>query len=195
MAYPVLNVRLPPTHMLSDLRFAFRSLCKTPGFTAAAILILALGIGANTSVFSVVEAVLLRPLPYSRPHELYSVQSSVGIQSGLFNIAEFCEYRDLNRTFSGLTAITAFNTTWVDHGDAELVQGRRLSANTFELFGLQPILGRLLRSDDDRPDAAKVIAISEEFWRRAYAGDPKIVGRTVVVDGEARTVVGVYPAG
>src|SRR5476651_1287188 len=149
--------------MLSDLRFAFRALCKTPGFTAAAILILALGIGANTAVFSVVEAVMLRPLPFPRAQELVSLRSAVPNQFGQFNIPEFRAYRDHARAFAGLAAITAFNTNLVDHGDAQLVQGLRLSANSFDLLGVRPAAGRLLTADDERPDAAKVAVLGHSF--------------------------------
>lgn len=179
--------------MLSDLRFAFRALCKTPGFTAAAILILALGIGANTSVFSVVEAVLLRPLPFPASKDLYLLKSAVGNQIGLFNVAEYCAYRDQTRAFKPVVAATAFNTSWVDQGEAQLVQGLRLSADTYEMLGLRPVIGRLLRAADDRPDAPKVIVLSEPMWQRVYGGRSDVIGRSVVVDGEARTIVGVVP--
>src|SRR5260221_13898240 len=96
--------------MFSDLRFAFRSLLKTPGFFAVSVLILSLGIGAVTAVFSAVEAVLLRPLPYTRPSELYGIESAVPNQSTLFSIPEYCAYRDQNRTFQGLAAVSPFNT-------------------------------------------------------------------------------------
>ena len=181
--------------MLSDLRFAFRALCKTPGFTAAAVLILAIGIGANTSVFSVVEAVLLRPLPYAQPQQLVSLQSAVGNQVGLFAVQEFCAYRDQTRTFQGLSAVASFNTTWVDHGDAQLVQGLRVSSNLFEMLGVRPLVGRLLSPADDRADAAKVVVMSEALWRRSYGGRADVIGRSILVDGEPRTIVGVIPAG
>src|SRR5580658_8997414 len=114
--------------MFFDLRYAVRSLLRTPGFTAVSVLILALGIGAITAVFSAVEAVLLHPLPYARPSELYCLHSATSNQVGLFSIPEFCDYRDQNRTFQGLAAVSSFNTNLMDHGEAQFVQGLRVSA-------------------------------------------------------------------
>ncbi|HVU36545.1 MAG TPA: ABC transporter permease [Opitutaceae bacterium] len=180
--------------MLSDLKFALRALRKTPGFTAAAVLILALGIGANTSVFSVVDAVLLRPLPFVHPGELFSVHSAAANQVGLFSLPEYCDYRDQNRAFRGLLAISSFNTNLVDQGNAQLVQGLRLSADAFEVLGVRPVTGRLLVPEDDRPDAPKVAVISDGLWQRTYGGRADVIGRSVMLNGEARTIVGVLPA-
>ncbi|MCU1291710.1 MAG: hypothetical protein JWP08_560, partial [Bryobacterales bacterium] len=180
--------------MLSDVKFAIRALGKTPGFTAAAILILALGIGATTAVFSVVEAVLLRPLPYPQAQELVSLRSALQNQFGQFNVLEFRAYRDQTRAFTGLAAIVTFNTNLVDRGNAQIVQGLRLSANSFDLLGVQPAAGRLLRPDDDRAEAPKVAVLGHGFWQRVYGGRQDIIGRAIVIDGEPRTVVGVLPA-
>lgn len=179
--------------MLSDLRFALRSLAKTPGFTTAAVLILALGIGVNTAVFSVVEAVLLRPLPYRQPSSLFLFKSAVENQFGLFNFAEFAAYRDQTKTFSGMSAVASYNTTLIDHDEAQLVQGLRLSANIFNILGVQPTAGRLLTPDDDRPDSPKVTVISYALWQRVFGGRADAIGRTVELNGEARTIVGVLP--
>ncbi len=180
--------------MLSDFRFAFRSLAKTPGFTAAAVLILALGIGANTSVFSVVEAVLLRPLPYRQPAALVAVQSPTSNQFGLFNFVEFCAYRDEAKTLTGLSAVAALNTTLIDHDEAQLVQGLRVSAGLFEMLGVRPVAGRLLTRDDDRPDATRVAVINENVWQRVFGGRLDVLGRSVLLNGEPRTIVGILPA-
>ncbi len=181
--------------MFSDLRFAFRALAKTPGFTAAAILILALGIGANTSVFSVVEAVMLRPLAYRAPAELVALHSGVANQLGQFNIPEFIAYRDRSWAFSGLAAVFGFNTNLVDHGEAQFVEGLSLSASGFDLLGVQPVIGRVLNAADDQPGAPKVAVISSGLWQRAFGGKPDIVGRSVLLDGQPRAIVGVLPAG
>lgn len=180
--------------MISDLRIAFRALAKTPGFTAAAILILALGIGANTAVFSVVEAVMLRPLPYRDSRQLVALHSGVTNQLGQFNIPEFLAYRDRAQGFSGLAAVFGFNTNLVDHGEAQAVQGLSLSANAFDLLGVKPVAGRLLVAADDQPGAPKVAVINERFWQRTFGGKPDVVGRAVVLNGEPRTIVGVLPA-
>ncbi|HTL67144.1 MAG TPA: ABC transporter permease [Lacunisphaera sp.] len=180
--------------MISDLRFAFRALTKTPAFTAAAILILALGIGANTAVFSVVEAVLLRPLPYRDSRQLVALHSGVANQLGQFNIPEFIAYRDRTQAFAGLAAVFAFNTNLVDHGEAQAVQGLSLSAGGFDLLGVKPVLGRLLTADDDQPGAPKVAVINERLWQRAFGGKADIVGHAVLLNGQPRTIVGVLPA-
>ncbi len=181
--------------MIADLKFALRALYKTPGATLAFIFILALGIGANTAVFSVVEAVLLRPLPYAKPTELVSVHSAAFNEVGLFHLAEFCEYRDRSHAFTGLSALGSFNTNLVDGGEAQLVQGLRVSPNLFDLIGVKPVAGRLLTPDDERPDAAKVAVISAEFWQSHFGGKPDVIGHAVRLSGEMRTIVGVIPAG
>jgi putative ABC transport system permease protein len=180
--------------MFLDLRFAFRALCKTPLFTAAAILILALGIGANTSVFSVVEAVLLRPLPYSRPQEIVNLHSPDSNQFGLFNVAEFCAYRDQTKTLTGLSAVAAYNTTLVDRGEAQLVQGLRLSGGTFDLLGVRPVAGRLLTADDDRPGAPKIAVLGYQLWQREFGGQSDVIGRSISLGGQPRTIVGILPS-
>src|SRR5476651_835335 len=121
--------------MISDLKFALRALLKNPGFAAASVLILALGIGAVTAVFSAVEAVLIHPLPYEKPPELYCLQAAAVEEVGLFSLPEFCAYRDQNHSFSGLAAASSISTNLVDHGEAQFVQGLRISANAFQILG------------------------------------------------------------
>jgi putative ABC transport system permease protein len=180
--------------MLSDLKFAIRSLLKTPGFAGVSVLILMLGIGAVTAVFSAVEAVLLRPLPFSRPSELYVVESAATTEAGLFAVPEFCAYRDQNHVWQGLAAITNFNTTLVDHGEAQFVQGIKISGTGFQMLGMRPVLGRLLVPDDDRPGAPQVAVIGAGLWQRSYGGKADVLGRTISVNGETRVIVGVSPA-
>ena len=179
--------------MFSELRFAVRSLVKSPGFSVVSVLILALGIGAVTAVFSAVEAVLLRPLPYVRPQELYCLQSAVANQVGLFSIPEFCAYRDQCRTFQGMAAVSTFNTNLLDKGEAQFVQGIRISAGAFDLLGARPAAGRLLLAEDDRPGAPRVAVISSGLWQRSFGGSADAVGRTVSIDGQSRVIVGVLP--
>lgn len=181
--------------MIHDLKFAFRSLARSPGTSLAFIFILALGLGANTAVFSVVEAVLLRPLPYERPRELMMVHSGGANQFGLFNLAEFSAYRERNRAFAGLAAVGTFNTNLVEEGDAQLVLGLRVTPNLFALLGVQPVRGRLLTAADEAPDAPKVAVISHDLWQARFGGRDDIVGRTVRISGEPRTIVGVIPPG
>jgi len=181
--------------MFFDLRYAVRSLLRTPGFTAVSVLILALGIGAITAVFSAVEAVLLNPLPYARPGELYCLHSATANQVGLCSIPEYCTYRDENRTFQGLAAVSSFNTNLMDHGEAQYVQGLRVSANIFNLLGARPEAGRLLAPDDDRPGAPRVVVISDGLWKKSFGGRPDAVGRTVSINGQSFVIAGVLPSG
>ncbi len=181
--------------MMSDLKYAVRSLLRTPGFSAASVLILALGIGAITAVFSAVEAVLLHPLPYGRPNELYCLHSATSNQVGLFSIPEFCAYRDQNRTFQGLEAVSSFNTNLMDHGEAQFVQGLRVSAGIFNLLGARAEAGRLLVPDDDRPGAARVVVISDGLWQKSFGGKADAIGRTVSINGLSCVIVGVLPSG
>ncbi len=181
--------------MLADFKYAFRTLTGAPGFALVSILILALAIGANTAVFSVVEAVLLRPLPFARQAELYSISSSATDQFTFFSLPEFCDYRDADTGFQGLAAIGTFNTTLADRGEAQIVEGVRISANAFELLGAQPAAGRLFVPDDDRPGAAPVVVISYGLWQANYGGRPDAVGRKVSLSGHSYTIVGVLPAG
>ena len=166
---------------------------KARGFTAAAVLILALGIGANTAVFSVVDGVLLKPLPYVRPSDLFLFQSATANQLGLFNILEYCEYRDRNRSLAGLIAIGTMNTTLMDQGEAQLVQGLKASASSFNLLGVRPAAGRLLVPDDDRAEASKVVVIGNALWYNHFGGKKEAIGRKVLIGGEPYTVVGVLP--
>ncbi len=181
--------------MLFDLKYAVRSLFRTPAFSAVTILILALGIGAITAVFSAVEAVLLHPLPYSKPNELYCLHSATSNQVGLFSIPEFCTYRDENRSFQGLAAVSTFNTNLMDHGEAQFVQGLRVSAGIFDLLGARPATGRLLVPDDDRLGAARVAVISAGLWQRSFGGRQDAVGRAVSINGLSYVIVGVLPTG
>jgi putative ABC transport system permease protein len=181
--------------MLSDFKFGLRALLSAPGFAFAAVLILALGIGANTAVFSVVDAALLRPLPYSHPENLYAIGSSAQSQFGFFNIPEFCDYRDRNRSFQGLAAVGTFNTSLVDQGEAQFVQGLRVSAGLFPMLGARPEAGRLLVPDDDRAGAPRVAVIGYGLWQRLYGGRSDAVGRIVSLSGQPHTIVGVLPPG
>jgi len=181
--------------MFFDLKYAVRSLFRTPGFSAVSVLILALGIGAITAVFSAVEAVLLHPLPYARPNDLYCIHSSTANQVGLFSIPEFCAYRDENRTFEGVAAVSSFNSNLMDHGEAQFVQGLRVSAGVFNLLGARPAAGRLLVPDDDRPGAPRVVVISAGLWQKSFGGRADAVGRTVSINGQSYVIAGVLPSG
>ena len=184
--------------LLQDLRFSLRSLAKSPGFTLVAVLTLALGIGANSAIFSVINAVLLKPLDYREPERLVFIHS----QFPTLDFDKFWisppEYRDLQEHARSFSRIGAWRT-----GTASLsgidspvrVTSAVASAELFGTLGVSPQLGRTFAPEEDLPDAAPVAVISSRLWRSAFAGEPSIVGRSIEVNGERTTVVGVMPEG
>jgi putative ABC transport system permease protein len=180
----------------SDCGYAFRMMRKNPGFTAVAILTLALGIGANTAIFSVVHSVLLRPLPYPNGQQLIFIrqqETKLGIPDMSFSVKEIEDYRSQNRTLAGLVEYHAMSFTLFGHGDPERVRTGVVSANYFELFGIQPLLGRTFLPDDDTLGAPPVLLLSYEYWKNNFGSDPGIVGKTFEMNDKVHTVVGVLP--
>jgi predicted permease len=178
-----------------DLRYAVRTLRKSPGFTVAVILTLALGIGANTALFSVLHGVLLRPLPYTRGDRLVVVQQEprlLGTGAG-FSVPEVLDYRQQNAT---LSTAAEYHSMWFNllgRAEPERVQTGVVSADFFDLLGVRPILGRTFHPEDDRPGAEPVLILSHEYWKRAFGGDPAVVGRALTMNDRPHTVVGVLP--
>lgn len=180
---------------MTDLTQAGRALRKAPGFALAVISTLALAIGANTSVFSVVNAVLIRALPYDEPDRLIWIASidSPGRTDGPFSLPEFLDYRDQTRTLDALLAYASLSAIVTGVGPAERLQGMRLSAGAFEVFGVNPAAGRLLVQADDEADAARVAVLGYGLWQRRFGGDPRSIGRTMTLNGEPHEIVGVLP--
>jgi predicted permease len=183
-----------------DLRFGARILLKNPGFTLIAVLTLALGIGANTAIFSVVNAVLLKTLPVSEPEQLVIVGTgSPGQQSppgSSFSYPLFRELRDKQSSFSGIFARAGILVSLSAGGQAERVVGEVVSGNFFSVLGVPPLLGRVLtEADDQTPGAHPVAVISHHFWQRRLAADPNIVGKTIHLNGYPLTVIGVTRPG
>jgi putative ABC transport system permease protein len=177
-----------------DVRFGARMLAKKPGLTFVAVLTLALGIGANTAIFSVVNAVLLRPLPYPQPDRLvYIFRVQPPIVSGSISRPDFLELMAQNQSFQGLAAYTfaTFNLTGVDQ--AERLRGALVSEDFFSLFGINAAQGRYLLPSDNQPGSPRVTVISYGVWQRRFGGDPKIVGQTIALNGDSYTVVGITP--
>ncbi len=181
-----------------DLRFALRALRRSPGFTAVALLTLALGIGANSAIFSVVDGVLLRPLPYRQPDRLVYLYS----QFPTLGFDEFWvsppEYRDLQERARSFSSIGAWRTGRVNVAGAEdplRVTSAIASAELFTALGVSPERGRAFTADEDRPDGPAVAVISDGLWRRAFGGDPGLVGSRVQIDGAPTTITGVMPPG
>ena len=178
-----------------DLRYGLRTLIKNPGFTIVAVIALALGIGANSAIFSVVNAVLLRPLPYKNPDQLVVIWENathLGFPKDTPSPANFLDWRQQSTLFEGMAAFAerSFNLTGV--GEPERLDGRRVSANLFEMLGVKPIVGRTFVPQEDQP-GTKVVLLNESLWKRRFGGDPAVVGRAVNLNGEPYTVVGVLP--
>ncbi len=183
--------------MMNDLRYALRMLCKHPGFTLVVILTLALGIGANTAVFSVVHAVLLRPLPLPEPERLVQVWETQEMPADFLGTASEPNLRDWraqNSVFDGLAAYHFQNFALQDRESPERALGAKVSTDYFRLLGARPLLGRGFLSGEDGPGHDDVVVLSESLWRTRYAADAGIVGRQITLDDRRVTVVGVMPA-
>ena len=182
--------------LVHDCGYAFRMMRKNPGFTAVAILTLALGIGANTAIFSVVHAVLLRPLPYPDGNQLIFLrqqQNKLGIDDIQFSAHEIQDFRDQNHSLSGLVEFHAMSFILYGHGDPDRVRAGVVSWNYFDLFGVKPILGRTFLPGDEEPNAAPVLLLSYEYWKNNFGADQSIVGKTFEMNDKVHTVVGVLP--
>jgi predicted permease len=178
-----------------DLRFALRQLRRNPGFALAAILTLALGIGATTAVFSVVDTVVLRPLSYADSSRLVMIDEwTPSVGSIPVNGLHFQEWGRAARSFDRVALIGGLSVNVTDSSEPERLPGARVSSELFPLLGVQPQLGRLFLADEDVPGRDHVVLISNELWRRRYSDDPQIVGHTISIDGVAHQVVGVLPA-
>ena len=184
--------------LLQDLRFAIRGLIKAKTFAAVALLTLGLGIGGSTAIFSAVDAVLLRPLPYARPERLVAVWTSQpkrGAARGSSSFPDFEDYRAKTSSFEDLAALRSRGYTLTDGTSAERISGGRVSASFFPLLRTGAALGRVLSPDDDRPGAPKVALLSFGLWQRRFGASSSVVGQSVTLDREPFTVIGVLPAG
>ena len=185
------------TGLLHDLRFAFRSLRKSPGFTLVSILTLALGIGANTAVFSMIRGVLLRPLPYEDGERLVYLRQPAplaGVQNAQFSVRELADYRERSRALQSVVEYHSMPFILLGRGEPRRVQTGVVSANYFDVLGVRPLLGRGFRAGEDRPGAEPVLVLSHGFWKNRLGGDAAIVGRTFEMNDRIHTVIGVLPA-
>ena len=192
--------------MLTDLRFALRQLLKNPGFTAVAVLALALGIGANTAIFSVVNAVLLKPLPFPDPNRIYAMGSQNRHEanwtstSGLNSMSypDFFDYRSQNHSLSHVALYADTSYSLVGQNDVKSVRGQKVSADFLDVLGVKPMMGHNFVRDDEQagggPGGYKVI-LTHGFWQRELKGDPAALGRTLTLDARPHTVIGVMPEG
>ena len=184
--------------LIKDIRYAVRGLRKRPGFTVVAVLTLALGIGANTAIFSVVNAVLLKPLQFHDPERLVIIWEDAtfaGFPRNTPAPANYVDWKTQSQSFADMaaTAEETFNLT--GDGDPERVAAYSVTANFFPLLGVSPALGRVFTADDDRPGAHKVAVLSHGLWQSRYGSDAQIINRDILLNGEKYTVIGVMPAG
>lgn len=186
------------TAVRQDVKYGLRMLAKNPGFTAAAIVTLALGIGGNTAIFTVTNALLLRSFPYKDPARLVMLnkqQRGSADEGASLTLNRYELIRDRNHSFSGIAvwAIDSFNLT--GRGEPEQVPVARVSPNFFDLLGVAPQLGRTFNAQDGQVAGPPVVMISDALWRTHFGGDRSIVGQTVTLDSQPYTVIGVLPAG
>src|SRR5580704_9088160 len=179
-----------------DLRFGVRMLCKNPGFTIIAAVTLAIGIGANTAIFSVIDRVLLQPLPYPHPEELVAVRHTApGLNIKDLSSADSCYfiYREQSRTFQDIGLFRNDSVNITGMAGPERVSALDVTDGVLPILGVSVTLGRTFTPADDSPRSAKTVMLSFGFWQRKFGGDHSVIGKTITVDGELRQVVGVLP--
>ncbi|MGH9843020.1 MAG: ABC transporter permease [Blastocatellia bacterium] len=181
-----------------DLRYGARMLLKQPGFTLIAVITLALGIGANTAIFSVVNAMLLRPLPYADDERLVMIWGKLpaaGLKRLFVSLPEFIDYRDRTRSFTQAGVYGGAEFTLTGSGEPERFTGAQVSANLLSLLGVNPTLGRHFLAEEHQLDRSRVVILSHALWQRRFGGDPQLVGRQITLNGASNTVIGVMPQG
>src|SRR5687767_15016597 len=181
--------------IMGDVRYAIRSLLKHRGFTVIAIVTLALGIGANTAIFSLVRGVLFRPLPFNEPERLIGIrESKVGEGHGNpMAWRSFAEFRDRTQTLESIAAYVHWNPD-IEQADGTMgVQAARVSHSYFKVLGVQPVLGRDFTPEDDKVGAPLTAMLSYDLWQQLYGGDREVVGKKLRIDGESLTIIGVMP--
>ncbi|MEO8129378.1 MAG: ABC transporter permease [Bryobacteraceae bacterium] len=183
--------------LFDDLRYALRILLRAPGFAVIAILALALGIGANTAIFSAVDAILLRPLPYGDPDQLVMLwgdASFVSFPRNNLSPADYVDWRKQNQVFTDVAALRNRSASLTGAGTPEMVIGRQVTANLFDVLGVKPMLGRTFSEEEDRTNAS-VVVIGYGMWQRRYGGDRALVGQPIDMNGEKVVVTGIMPRG
>ena len=184
---------------MNDLRYALRMLIKSPGFSIIAIITLTLGIGANSAIFSVIDAVLLRSLPFPNPDRLTMIWATApqhpDNDKQVHSFPDFRDLRGQNQTFTAMAAYSTASAIWGTGDNSEDVPGLAATSDIFDVLATQPLLGRGFGRDDDKADAARVVVISHSFWQRHFAGDPNIIGKQATVAGKVYTITGVMPPG
>ncbi len=181
-----------------DVLYGLRMLAKNPGFTAVAVLTLALGIGANTAIFSVVNTVLLRPLPYPEPDRIVTVWNSypqLGIEKDTVSPVDFRDWQKMNRSFAHMASYGYGSFVLTGGGEPVRLMAAEVSVGFFAVMGVEPALGRTFAAQDDEPGSGKVVVLSHGLWQRQFGADPGIIGTTLTLDGQGYEVRGVVPPG
>src|SRR5262245_43557654 len=187
------------TGLFQDFRYALRQLRKSPTFAAVAVLTLALGIGANTAIFSVVDGVLLKPLPYKEPSKLVRVwhvppaKSFPGIPTFAVSAANFIDWERQNHVFEQMTIFSYRSFTATGSDKPQQLDACAVSSTFFSLLGVQPLLGRALLPEEDQQGKANVVVLSYRLWRERFASNPSIMGQNISLDGQNFLVAGVMP--
>src|SRR5215469_8625676 len=178
--------------VLQDVRHGVRAMRRMPTFTAIAVIVLALGIGANTAIFSIVDAVLLRPMPYRDSGRLVTILMN---GDGPVSVANYVDWHDQSRSFSAMGAADYWSPNLTGIDAAEHIAGLKVTQNLFPMLGIEPMLGRLFVEKEDKEGADRAVILSYGLWRRRFSGDRNVLGKPIVLDGNAYIVVGVMPQG
>jgi putative ABC transport system permease protein len=179
-----------------DLRYGWRMMRRSPGFAAVALLTLAIGIGANAAIFSIVNGVLLRPLPFpdsSRIVTIWETDANRNVVRGTASPAEFLDWRDMNHSFAELSGWRSLLFTITGSGDAEQVHGSQVSGNFFRMLGVGPVIGRDFSSEDEKPGSEQVAILTYALWQRHYGGDSGVIGKSILLDEKPYTIIGILP--
>jgi len=181
--------------LFQDLRYGIRMALKSPAFTAIAVITLALGIGANTAVFSIVNGVLLNPLPFPQADQLVALgENKANFENGSISYPNFHDWRKDNQSFSSMAVSRVFSFNLIGAGEAEQIDGDFVSSDFFSILGVKPVIGRLFLAGEDEVGAAPVALLGEDLWRRKFSSSPDILGKSVMLGAKGYTVVGVIPA-
>src|SRR5947208_8883629 len=186
--------------MLTDVKYAFRMLIKAPVFATIAILTLALGIGANSAIFSVIDTVLLRPLPFKNPEEIVHVwgryaNDSGSVRGNVHSFPDYLDLRDQSQSFAAMACYTRTGGTLSLSEDAKALEGIAITPEMFDVLGVQPLLGRGFTKEDAKNEADRVVVLTYPLWKSAFGSDPKIIGQQVQLSARPHTVIGVMPPG
>ena len=181
--------------MFQDLKLGIRTLLKAPGFTAVVVLTLALGIGANVALFSVVNGVLLNPLPFPQPDQIVTLdQSKPNFEQGALTYPNFRDLQKENRTFETMTLSRGFVFSLIGAGEAERVNARLVTADFFSVFGVKPVLGRFFAPAEDEPNTGPVVVISADLWQRKFGAAQDVLSKSLTLDDKSYTIIGIVPA-